>query len=216
MTTSTTPSTSSKVLESFRWRWNVARRRLERLLGFKEVQWARVVMNREVKKFIESLDYKVMECLEIGGRNWEGFGFLSYRSVDYPEYDVCSGTVVGQTFDIIIAEQVFEHVLWPYRGVRNVWQMLKPGGVFVISTPFLLKIHGAPQDCSRWTELGLKHLLAEGGFPLENITTGSWGNRACVRSNFRSWVKYNPWLHSLHNESEFPVVVWGFARKSSH
>jgi hypothetical protein len=28
-------------------------------------------------------------------------------------------------------------------------------------------------DCSRWTEVGLKPLLAEGGFGLDDITTGA-------------------------------------------
>jgi hypothetical protein len=91
--------------------------------------------------------------------------------------------------------------------------MLTPGGALLITTPFLLKIHDAPVDCSRWTELGIRHFLAEAGFDIANITTGSWGNRACVRSNFRPWTPYLPWLHSLRNEPDFPVVVWALARK---
>jgi hypothetical protein len=115
-------------------------------------------------------------------------------------------------FDIIIAEQVFEHLLWPYRAVVNVHQMLNSGGVFLITTPFLIKIHNYPVDCSRWSELGLKHLLAEGGFEIDKITTGSWGNRACVRGNWLGWQPYIKWIHSLKNEPEFPVTVWALAR----
>ena len=47
-------------------------------------------------------------------------------------------------------------------------------------------LHGYPIDCSRWTELGLKHFLAECGFPIEDFKTGSWGNRASVKASFRS------------------------------
>jgi hypothetical protein len=89
-------------------------------------------------------------------------------------------------------------------------------GHFLATTPFLLRIHKVPYDCSRWTETGMKYLLAECGFPLETIHTGSWGNRDCVRENLRSDGKsapYRPWKTSLRNDPDFPIVVWALARK---
>ena len=175
-------------------------------------QWARIIMNQETDRLVRTLDWQNASVLEISGQKWKNFGFRSYRSVDFPDYDLCSDAL-DEKFDIIIVEQVFEHLLWPYRAVRNVLQMLKPNGAFLISTPFLVKIHNSPVDCSRWTELGLRHLLAEGGFDINRITTGSWGNRACIRSNWWKWTIYRPWLHSLKNEPEFPFHVWALARK---
>ena len=113
---------------------------------------------------------------------------------------------------VVIADQVFEHLPWPYRAVQNVYQMVKPGGYFLISTPFLIRMHAVPIDCSRWTETGLKHFLAEGGFPLEQTVTGAWGNRACVKANFTRWARRG-WFGSLRNEADFPVTVWALARK---
>jgi hypothetical protein len=58
--------------------------------------------------------------------------------------------------------------------------MLSVGGYFLdflVTTPFLSPIDENPHDCSRWTEVGLKHLLAEAGFSIDKIVTGSWGNR---------------------------------------
>jgi SAM-dependent methyltransferase len=151
--------------------------------------------------------------LEISGDRWVDLGiFKEYKAVRYPDYDVTE-SALPQTFDLIIAEQVFEHLRWPYRAGRNVYQMLNPGGHFLITTPFLIRIHNEPIDCSRWTELGIKHLLAECGFSLEKIKTGSWGNRACIRANYTKWARYNPILHSLHNEPNFPIVTWAFAQK---
>jgi SAM-dependent methyltransferase len=175
-------------------------------------QWARVVMDQETERLIRGLDLRNSSALEISGQKWRDYGFGRYRFVEFPAYDVCS-SVLDDQFDIIIAEQVFEHLPWPYRAVRNVFQMLAPNGAFLITTPFLIMIHDFPQDCSRWTEVGIRHLLAEGGFDINRITTGSWGNRACVRSNWRPWTTYNPWLHSLKNEPAYPVVVWALARK---
>jgi SAM-dependent methyltransferase len=138
--------------------------------------------------------------------------FRSYKSLYYPDFDICESSLADQ-FDLILADQVFEHLLWPYRAGKNVYKMLNRGGYFLITTPFLIRVHNFPIDCSRWTEIGLKYFLAECGFDLEHIRTGSWGNRACVRANFSRWILYRPWLHSLKNEPLFPVAVWALAQK---
>lgn len=188
-------------------------RRIKRVLGATDTQWARVVMNAETEKLICATDYRSMSVVEISGSKWRDFGFSRYASLDYPDFDICKQAIAVDRVDLVIAEQVLEHVLWPYRAVRNVFSSLSPGGFFLTTTPFLLRIHNYPVDCCRWTEVGIKHLLAEGGFPLENIKVGSWGNRACVRANFFEWTHWKSRIHSLKNESDFPVVVWAFARK---
>ena len=176
-------------------------------------QWARVVMNRETQAFVKSLDPANLKVLEISGHEW-GLreSFKDYKAIHYPEFDICSAAL-DETFDLIIAEQVFEHLLLPYRAARNVCKMLRPGGRFLITTPFLLRVHNCPADCSRWTETGLKYFLAECGFELDKIQTRSWGNRACVRANFRGWPRYRPFFHSLRNEPDYPVVIWGVAER---
>ncbi len=192
------------------WRF---RQYLSRHLGISNTQWARVEMDRRLEAFFDALDCASLSALEISGTKWADRGFKEYKSISFPEYDVCAGPYRPSAYDVVIAEQVFEHVLWPYRAVKSVHAMLRPAGVFLISTPFLLRIHNHPVDCSRWTELGIKHLLAEGGFNLEDIETGSWGNRSCVVGNFRRWPNYNSWFHSLRHEPDFPVVVWAMATK---
>jgi hypothetical protein len=180
--------------------------------GARDEEWARVVMNRETQALIASLSPGDLRALEISGANWQDMPFRSYRSVHYPECDICESSL-DDRFDLILADQVFEHLLWPYRAARNVYKMLNPHGYFLVTTPFLVRVHNMPTDCSRWTEVGIKHFLAECGFSLEQIQTGSWGNRACVRANLSHWSMYRPWLHSLKNEPAFPMVVWALARK---
>ena len=176
--------------------------------------WSRVVMNRECERWLSALPLQSLHALEISGRTFQDFGFASYRTVDFPEFDLCAGPL-QDTFDLVIAEQVFEHLLYPYRAGRHVWQMIRPGGWFLISVPFLVKVHGYPVDCTRWTELGLRHFLHECGFPLETIQTGSWGNRACVTANFAQWVVYDAAIHDLTNEPDFPYHVWALARRAA-
>ena len=128
-----------------------------RLFGDQIYLLDRVVLERETKKLVSELPTGGMDALEISGDRWARHGFRSYVSAKYPKYDVCKEPLPS-SFDIIIAEQVFEHLLWPHRAAKNVYAMLRPGGYFLVTAPFLQKIHEYPVDCSRWTETGLKYL----------------------------------------------------------
>jgi SAM-dependent methyltransferase len=170
-------------------------------------------MNTETQKMIKQLGPHNLKALEISGQHWkEQHEFKEYKSVHYPDFDICND-VLPELFDIIFAEQVFEHLTRPYQAARNVYSMLEDGGHFLITTPFLLRVHNEPNDCTRWTEEGIRFFLAECGFNLDRIHAGSWGNRACVIANFGDWMRYRPKLHSLANEPDFPVVVWALAKK---
>ncbi len=191
--------------------WKQARKLL---VGVEETQWLRIVMDRETQRLVGALDVEKLRVLEISGTSWQGrFPFRSYRSVSYPEFDVCDAPLDEQ-FDLIIAEQVWEHLLRPYRAARNVHQMLSDGGKFLVTTPFLVRFHPQPYDCSRWSETGMKYFLEECGFPLDQTFTASWGNLPCVRANLHVWRRYLPGIHSLENDPLYPAVVWALATKS--
>ena len=180
--------------------------------GPRTTTWSRVVMNQACRELLGELEYGSFDTLEVSGRAWQDFGFASYRAVEFPDFDICAAPL-AERFDLIIAEQVFEHLLYPYRAGRNVHAMLRPGGWFLVSVPFLVKVHGYPIDCTRWTALGLRHFLHECGFPLEQIEAGAWGNRDCIIANFERWIVYEPTLHDLTNEPDFPYHVWALARR---
>jgi hypothetical protein len=186
-----------------------------RTVGYEPTDWVRTVMYRECYKLIQALGPETLDVLEISaGERFSGrFRFRSFTTTQFPEFDICS-QVLPKSFDLIIADQVFEHLKWPYRAGKNVHAMLRSGGHFLVATPFLIRVHNVPIDCSRWTELGLKCLLEECGFPEASIKTESWGNRACVRSNLYHWAKTG-WFGSLKSEPDFPVMVWALAEKTN-
>lgn len=193
--------------------WRARFKKALNSVGFDTTDWVRVVMYDRCFEFIRSLKPSDLDVLEIAaGPQWRReFEFKSYTPTEYPPFDICEARL-PETFDLIIADQVFEHLKWPYRAAKNVNAMLRPGGWFVITTPFLIKIHHSPVDCSRWTQEGLSNLLQEGGFAPDRIRTDAWGNRACVKANFMKWPRYG-WHRSLVNEPDFPVMVWAFAQK---
>lgn len=208
------PDTGLSLTKAIRSRPEI-KKRLKGVLdaiGYDTTDWVRVAMYRDCFAFIRSLQPEKLSALEIsGGNQWKReFAFKSFDVTQYPGFDVCS-EALDTKFDLIIADQVFEHLKWPLRAARNVHAMLKPGGHFIIATPFLVRLHASPIDCSRWTEQGLSCLLQEAGFAEENIRTNAWGNRACLNANLTRWRKRG--FGSLKNEANFPVMVWAFAQK---
>ena len=191
---------------------NLIVRFYQKLIGYNPEanMWCRIVMDKETEELLMKLPFKTFSTLEISGKKWSGFGFQNYTNVQYPNFDICKNKFNKQ-YDMIIAEQVFEHLQKPFNAGRNVYNHLKPGGYFLITTPFMIKIHPSPDDCTRWSKTGIKYFLEECGF--KNIDSFSWGNKACVKANFKKWVLFNPKKHSLTNEEEFPLVVWALARK---
>ena len=184
------------------------------MTGAEGEQWARKAADIQIRQLIETLGPANLDTLEISGRAWEHRAkFKSYTVADYPEHDICSERPAG-SYDLIVAEHVFEHLLYPYRAAKNVYTALRPGGYFLMVTPFLVGLHPCPHDCTRWTEEGAKYFLSECGFPLESTRTGSWGNRQCVVGNFHHAVRYRRLLHSLENQSNLPVTVWTLGAKA--
>ena len=192
-----------------------ARALIDRMIGLELIQWLRVFQQQEIQSWLDELPAEDFDVLKISGDEWrDARPWKMHRTANFPAFDVCDQTL-EERFDLIIADQVFEHLNRPSRAAGNVLSMLRPGGRFLISTPFLVWVHQFPIDCTRWIEDGLRHFLGEAGFPLECIKTRSWGNRACVKENFSFWMGYRSRFHSLRNEPNFPITVWAMATRDS-
>jgi SAM-dependent methyltransferase len=176
--------------------------------------WQRIVLNAAVDRFLGSLGPPSgLTAAEISGSAQAGRPWRSYAVLNYPEFDVCAPLTETRRFDVVICEQVLEHVLDPWAAAANLRGLCVPGGHVVVSTAFLIRVHELPAygmpDLWRFTPRGLRVLLQGAG--LEVLAVEAWGNRDCVTGNFDRWAAYRRW-HSLRNEPDLPVQVWGFAR----
>ena len=63
------------------------------------------------------------------------------------------------TAGAIFCIEVLEHVPRPHVAVSEIYRVLRPGGLLVGSTPFLLGIHDGPNDYFRFTRHGLAYLF---------------------------------------------------------
>lgn len=175
--------------------------------------WQRIELDRAVDRYLSSLDLPQLGAVEISGDAHSSRPWREYTSLSYPDFDLCAPLEGRGSFDVVICEQVIEHVVDPCAAARNLRDLCAPGGHVIISTPFMVKVHELPlygmHDYWRFTPRGLRTLLERAGLEVE--TLGSWGNRDCVVANFDRWVAYRP-RNSLHDESDLPLQVWAFAR----
>jgi SAM-dependent methyltransferase len=186
--------------------------RAARGVGYDKTHITRTVAYRAIDALLDGLPVERMDALEIAaGWKWRERPWRSFVEMNWPRHDICRD-VLDERFDIVIADNVWEHLLHPYRAATHVLEMLRPGGLFVNITPFMIRYHAIPTDCTRWTELGMRHFLADAGFDPERIETGSWGNAAAVKANLHRWARTG-WRRRLPNDPDFPVTVWAIARK---
>ena len=171
-------------------------------------QWLREVMNRDLLRVFAELKPEHLDVVEVSGNLRSGLPWRSYRTLSYPAFDLCAPTEVPGQYDLVICEQVLEHVADPLRAVSTLRELCRDDGHVLVSTPFLLRLHGSPDDFWRFTPNGLATLLKSQG--LVPLWVRSWGNRRVVVGNLRRWRTYRPW-HSLKNDPQTPIVVWALA-----
>ena len=67
-------------------------------------------------------------------------------------------------FNLILCNQVFEHVSRPREAALSLHSMLAPGGLLFWTAPFAEIYHRAPEDFLRYTCSGATELLSSVGF----------------------------------------------------
>ena len=84
--------------------------------------------------------------------------------------DVQEMHMVGDaSYDSIICLEVLEHVAAPTRAIQEMYRILRPDGVIILSVPHLSRLHERPHDYYRFTKYGLRHLFENAGFAVLDI-----------------------------------------------
>jgi SAM-dependent methyltransferase len=187
------------------------RRLMARLLSATPARGSlRVVMNADSRRALESLNPSQLHVAEISGAYWTGLPWASRMQLNFPEFDLCRPPAeLPGPFDLVICEQVLEHVPDPLTAVNTLRRLCKGGGHVFVSTPFLVRLHDYPGDYWRFTPDGMAVLLRSQG--LRPLWVRSWGNRWVIAANFDHWIRPLRWL-TLRNEPNLPAVVWALAQ----
>ena len=67
-------------------------------------------------------------------------------------------------FDSVLCTEVLEHLNEPERCLKEIYRVLKPEGVGLITIPMSWNLHYEPNDYYRFTKYGLCYLLEKHGF----------------------------------------------------
>lgn len=164
---------------------------------------------------------------------------LGYHEKVKPDnfWDGKSLPFTDNTFDCIFCTEVLEHVPDTISFLMEAQRVLKPGGTFFFTTPFLWPLHDVPYDEYRLTPFSIKRLLNDAGLGESEISPlggwhasmaqmlGLWVKRAPMGINQRRWLSIfikpiiSYLLKKAHltlnkfSESQMITGIYGIARK---
>jgi SAM-dependent methyltransferase len=96
------------------------------------------------------------------GKKYLGCDMRPGPGVDRVE-DVTAISLPSESAGTVLCIETFEHVFEVKRAFDEVIRILKPGGLFVITSPLNFRIHGYPDDYWRMTPNCLRRQLASYG-----------------------------------------------------
>ncbi len=68
-------------------------------------------------------------------------------SLDIVREDITKLSFIDEVFDIVIANHILEHVPDDAAALREIFRVLKPGGIAILQTPFSSKLTATSEDC---------------------------------------------------------------------
>lgn len=178
----------------------------------------RFYMYKRLDGICSSMNNPSTKVLSISGsrRLAEVIGLTnaSVFNASYPDYDILALPFEDESFDVVVSDQVLEHIKGdPQTAINETKRVLRKGGIAVHTTCFMNPVHEHPIDMWRFSPSSLEY-LCEGWSKI--IDCGGWGNRvafACMNLGFRMTpVPHTKW-HPLHkiataNNRLFPIVTW--------
>jgi SAM-dependent methyltransferase len=142
-----------------------------------------------IMQFLESWRSQIHgKVLDVGVGTWtyprqiliDVCEYIATDNFEHPNIDVVSDihhladVFPPRSFDFVICTDVLEHIPRPWEAIYQLGDMLIPGGILLLTTPFNYYLHGRQhtKDYWRFSADGLRSLLSnEAGFATVTITT---------------------------------------------
>lgn len=148
----------------------------------------------------------------------KNFPELTFVNLPYPEFDIQNlAQLPDNSVDIIYSEMILEHVRFPQNAVDEIYRVLKPGGIAIHTTVFIMPFHPSPKDYWRFSPTALYEMHSQ----FSKVESGGYGNRKLLLAILcrftRFPVNYNTGnlltFLTKGNNSKFPIVTYVVAQK---
>jgi SAM-dependent methyltransferase len=116
---------------------------------------------------------------------------LRYHNAPDVLWDGWTVPLGDSSIDTAICTEVLEHCQDPARVLSETRRVLKPGGFFLLTVPFLWPLHDPPYDEYRFTPFALRRMLKQADFGAVEIwAMGGWD--AALAQMIGLWVRRRP------------------------
>jgi SAM-dependent methyltransferase len=92
-----------------------------------------------------------------------------------PTIDVCASVerlpFPDEFFDLVVSQELLEHVRDPFRAMQEMRRVVKKGGVIYCQVPFIIGYHPGPTDFWRFTRQGIRELVEKANLECQEVTT---------------------------------------------
>ncbi|WP_417377426.1 class I SAM-dependent methyltransferase [Gimesia maris] len=141
--------------------------------------------NQPYRELLQSKQTQVSEYVPLDLHdNW------NYKDADNT-WDGVTMPFPDNSFDSAMATEVLEHCPNPEVTLSEVSRVLKPGGFFFFTVPFVWPLHDCPHDEYRYTPWSLERHFANSGFTdVRLFPTGGWD--ASLAQVLGLWVRRRP------------------------
>lgn len=143
----------------------------------------------------------------------------------YPEYDIQQRQFLYDAFDVVIADQVLEHVPCPWQAIKQCVSITKPDGILIFGSPWVYPYHAVPKegwlDYWRISPEAYRTMFEE--FGVEAIEMGGWGHKealifgcqtdAFLTPNCTVEMGERAGLFEVQNDPAYAIEVWAMGRK---
>ena len=112
----------------------------------------------------------------------------------------------NESFDGVIAQSVLEHVVDPYRCVKEIYRVLKKDSIVYAETAFMQPVHGGVYDFTHFTFLGHRHLFRN----FKEIDSGAVQGSGTALARL-----YQNFLLSFTQNQFRRTLIYAYARTTS-
>jgi SAM-dependent methyltransferase len=189
------------------------------LIKYKNIDPPRVVSIIDFKEWIEKFNIKTGDKLLYTCESDAELCYIDYSNktyLPYPPYDLHNFDIEEKNHDLVIFNQTIEHLYNPFEAIKQIYEIVKPGGYVFTSVPTINIPHNTPIHFNGFTPMGLAMLFKSANFqPVikicdftgKELTTikhhdGFLGKRiapvSCIDWNYYK-VSLNKYLLSIFN-----------------